>query len=210
MFTSILSVCPPSSVTSRLDRAASTSSISGSLEWSRGSLDMVSLQMWYWGKNESVYSLRRKPSTFIIAMIEYLVPTSHYEVLRHDLRGYARLAWVRRRLERSYVCQPLHQCVGECNTAVIHCPSSCKMPAEWIRELKFRMSQLSWKSLVSPLFPLLNLSSCTSLSRSVPFQWDFPHVLRCPWIALRHQTPSPGWRGDSQLQDTHKLYLRLI
>lgn len=45
--TNILSVFPPS-VTSRLDKAASTSSISGSLEKSRGSVDMVILHMWYW------------------------------------------------------------------------------------------------------------------------------------------------------------------
>lgn len=52
MFTRIRSASPPSSVTSKLDRAASTSSISGSLEWSSGSLDSVSLQMWYWERNQ--------------------------------------------------------------------------------------------------------------------------------------------------------------
>lgn len=52
-----------------------------------------------------------------------------------------------------------------------------------------------------------------SLSLSVPFQWDFPHVLTCLCVGLRHQaelrTPSPGWRGGSELRDTHKLYLKL-
>lgn len=143
MFTSILSVCPPSSVTSKLDRAASTSSISGSLEWSSGSLDTVSLQMWYWGGKQ------RKPPSLIRAIIKYKVPQttrrSYYEVLQHDFGGYARQAWVRGRFEHSHVCQSLHQCVGECNTDLNHCPNGCKTPAERFGEgLKCRRENRSY------------------------------------------------------------------
>lgn len=61
-FTRILSETPPSSVTSRLERAASTSSISCSLEWSTGSVDTVSLQMWYCKDKTKaqVYSLAKQ------------------------------------------------------------------------------------------------------------------------------------------------------
>lgn len=37
-----------------------------------------------------------------------------------------RLAWVRGMSERSYVHQPLGQCVGECNTDLNHCPTLAK------------------------------------------------------------------------------------
>jgi len=45
--TRILSAFRPSRVDSKFESAASTSSISGSLELVSGSVDKVSLQMWY-------------------------------------------------------------------------------------------------------------------------------------------------------------------
>lgn len=164
MFTSILSVCPPSSVTSKLDRAASTSSISGSLEWARGSLDTVSLQMWYWGGKQ------RKPPSLIRAIIKDVVPQttrrSYYEVLQYeeDFRGYAREAWVRGRFERSRVCQSLQQCVGECNTDLNHCPNGCKTPAERLGEgLKCRRENRSYHNqLIKPRVFTALMGGCTS------------------------------------------------
>lgn len=130
MFTRILSVCPPSSVTSRLDRAASTSSISGSLEWSRGSLDMVSLQMWYYGDIHSKQCCGLSPLPWPKCEVSKAKESFWSSATWLKRLCKTEEAWVRGRSER---CRArLHQCVGEREAEVNHCPDSCKITSERI------------------------------------------------------------------------------
>lgn len=127
--TKTLSVCPPSRLTSRLDRAASTSSISGSLEWCSVSSDKVSLQMWYWGNRTGLTSLQQ----FIITRT-WLKNHQHHEKVSikdswHDLGRGAPADTSQTEVWRpaaSPVCRWGHQNLN-------HTPTACKTPSEPIK-----------------------------------------------------------------------------
>lgn len=239
MFTRILSVSPPSSVTSKLDRAASTSSISGSLERSSGSFDKVSLQMWYWVRGRERKLLVYTSVSFIIAMVKR-------STFRKQQALWSSPTWLKRlckagvsqreRFEHSRVCRLLHQCVGERNTDLNHRPNTLHN-ASWADQteiytqrcvtaetsphyIRVIIGSLEWICLLRSstsyhaTFPaiqslFLSLFLLRVSLPSLPFQ--FPHVpTRPPRSGLSHRTPSPEWIILPAPQDTHNPYLKLI
>lgn len=193
-FTKTLSVCPPSRVTSRLDKAASTSSISGSLEWSRVSLDKVSLQMWYWGNRTDLTS----PQRFIITP-KLPEKQEHEEgkvLIWHDFTRGAAAG-----MSQAEVWRPATAsvCGGEAHHNLNHNPTACKTPSELIRNGSNVDKKLSD-------FVPLHASSSVFRYPSVPVSSSTVALWSCSdkfwnWIIVLNSSPLPqdaAWGFSSE------------